>query len=173
MRLGESSSSKTMWYCSSAYSVITFVALLHMGALPGSVKAISVHIQHDDHFVAVSGKNFVINGAPFFVNGWNSYWMMTQAVEEGTRHRVVSILQRGAALGMTVCRTWAFNDATYNALQMSPGMYSEQTFQVIDIVPQFIHLPRAATLHSARINMCMFYNAILHRCASLLQCRSR
>lgn len=133
MRSGESSSSKTMRYCcsSSAYFVVTFVALLHIGALPaGSVKAISVHIQHDDHFVAVSGKNFVINGAPFFVNGWNSYWMMTQAVEEGTRHRVVSILQRGAALGMTVCRTWAFNDATYNALQMSPGMYSEQTFQV-------------------------------------------
>lgn len=133
--------------------MITFVALLHMGALAGSVKAISVHIQHNDHFVAVSGKNFVINGEPFFVNGWNSYWMMTQAVEEGTRHRVVSILQRGAALGMTVCRTWAFNDATYNALQMSPGMYSEQTFQVIDIVTQFIHLLRAATLHSARINV--------------------
>lgn len=151
MRPGESSSSKTMRYCSSsAYFVITFVALCHIGALPGCVKAISsVHIQRDDHFVAVSGKNFVMNGAPFFVNGWNSYWMMTQAVEEGTRHRVVSILQRGAALGMTVCRTWAFNDATYNALQMSPGMYSEQTFQVIDMHRHSMHSSSSWCSHSA------------------------
>jgi len=29
-----------------------------------------------------------------------------------------------------VCRTWAFNDAAYDALQMAPGAYSEKTFQV-------------------------------------------
>lgn len=84
-------------------------------------------------FVGREGKQFVLNGEPLYVNGWNSYWLMTQAVEEHTRPRVTSIFQHGAALGMTVCRTWAFNDAAYDALQVAPGAYSEKTFQVVNV----------------------------------------
>ena len=96
-----------------------------------AVKGDNINQIHGHHgVVGREGKNFVLEGQPFYVNGWNSYWLMTQAVEERTRPRVVSIFKHGAALGMTVCRTWAFNDASYDALQITPGVYSEKTFKV-------------------------------------------
>jgi len=39
-----------------------------------------------------------------------------------------AVMMAAAALGLTVCRTWAFNDATYQALQISPGNYDENVF---------------------------------------------
>lgn len=99
-------------------------------------------------FVGREGHHFVVDGQPFYVNGWNSYWLMTQAVEENTRPRVVSTFLHGAALGMTVCRTWAFNDAAYDALQTSPGDYSEKTFQVVRSLNHFDH-----SLHSYHQNL--------------------
>uniref|UniRef100_A0A7I4DSS8 mannan endo-1,4-beta-mannosidase n=1 Tax=Physcomitrium patens TaxID=3218 RepID=A0A7I4DSS8_PHYPA len=56
------------------------------------------------------------------------------AVEESTRSRVTNIFKHGAALGMTVCRSWAFNDAAYDALQETVGVYSEQAFKALDFV---------------------------------------
>lgn len=115
----------------------SFIVLgLHFVALAAALEAdhhkgeesIQIHIHHA--FVGREGKNFVLNGEPLYINGWNSYWLMTQAVKERTRSRVTNIFKHGAALGMTVCRSWAFNDATYDALQGSPGVYSEQTFEV-------------------------------------------
>lgn len=41
------------------------------------------------------------------------------------------MLRRGAKMGMTVCRTWAFSDGGPNALQISPGLFDERVFQVI------------------------------------------
>lgn len=99
-------------------------------AIKGDEGAVIKQIHSHHELVGIEGKNFVLNGEPFYVNGWNSYWLMSQAVEKETRDRVVSIFKHGAALGMTVCRSWAFNDASYNALQMTPGAYSEKTFQV-------------------------------------------
>lgn len=104
---------------------------------------------HRDAFVGREGKHFVLNGEAFYVNGWNSYWLMTQAVEEQTRSRVTSIFKHGAALGMTVCRTWAFNDAAYDALQMAPGAYSEKTFQVYNRKVELqLHIKTSYSLHS-------------------------
>jgi mannan endo-1,4-beta-mannosidase len=40
------------------------------------------------------------------------------------------MLKIGAKMGLTVCRTWAFNDGDYNALQTSPGVFNEQAFKV-------------------------------------------
>jgi len=37
-------------------------------------------------------------------------------------------------MGLTVCRTWAFNDGTFNALQLSPGHFDERVFQALDYV---------------------------------------
>lgn len=81
-------------------------------------------------FVMRLGSTLMLEGYPFYANGWNSYWLMVAAADESTRPRVDEILRGGAALGLTVCRTWAFNDGTYQALQMSPGNYNEQVFQV-------------------------------------------
>lgn len=82
-------------------------------------------------FVERNGTQFFLGGQPFYVNGWNSYWLMDQAVEESTRPRVSTIFRTGSQMGLTVCRTWAFNDGTYNALQISPGHFDERVFQVI------------------------------------------
>lgn len=82
-------------------------------------------------FVGRNGTQFVLDGRPFYVNGWNSYWLMDQAVEDRSRQRVRAIFQAGAEMGLTVCRTWAFNDGAYNALQVSLGQFDERVFKVL------------------------------------------
>lgn len=81
-------------------------------------------------FVERNGTQFMVDGRPFYINGWNSYWLMDHAVDAYSRGRVGAMLQAGSKMGLTVCRTWAFNDGTYNALQVSPGAFNERVFQV-------------------------------------------
>jgi len=81
-------------------------------------------------FVERKGSQFVLDGKAFYINGWNSYWFMVQSVDAYTRPRVGEMLKAGAKMGLTVCRTWAFNDGDYNALQTSPGVFDEQAFKV-------------------------------------------
>lgn len=85
-------------------------------------------------FVERNGTQFVLEGKPFYINGWNSYWLMVQSVDEYSRPRVRTMLQAGAKMGLTVCRTWAFNDGDYNALQISPGRFNEQAFKVLWLI---------------------------------------
>lgn len=82
-------------------------------------------------FVGRNETKFMLDGKPFFVNGWNSYWLMDHAVEKSTRQKVRDIFYLASKMGLTVCRTWAFNDGTYNALQVSLGNFDEQVFQVL------------------------------------------
>jgi len=81
-------------------------------------------------FVKRNGTQFVVDGKALYVNGWNSYWFMDHAVNDHSRHRVSAMLEAGAKMGLTVCRTWAFNDGGYNALQISPGRFDERVFKV-------------------------------------------
>lgn len=81
-------------------------------------------------FVERNGSHFVVEGKPFYVNGWNSYWLMDHAVDDYGRSRVGAMMRTGSKMGLTVCRTWAFNDGTYNALQISPGVFNDRVFQV-------------------------------------------
>ncbi|WJX44875.1 Mannan endo-1,4-beta-mannosidase 2 [Trifolium repens] len=85
-------------------------------------------------FVERKGSQFVLDGKAFYINGWNSYWFMVQSVDVYTRPRVSEMLKIGAKMGLTVCRTWAFNDGDYNALQTSPGVFNEQAFKALDYV---------------------------------------
>ncbi|KAE8703418.1 Mannan endo-1,4-beta-mannosidase 2 [Hibiscus syriacus] len=85
-------------------------------------------------FVERNGTHFFLDGKPLYVNGWNSYWLMSHSVEENTRPKVSAMLQAGARMGLTVCRTWAFNDGGYNALQISPGQFDERVFKALDYV---------------------------------------
>jgi mannan endo-1,4-beta-mannosidase len=80
------------------------------------------------------GTQFVVNGSPFYVNGFNTYWLMLLAVDPSTRKKVTSVLEEAATAGFTVARTWAFNDGGWRALQKSPGVYDEQVFQALDFV---------------------------------------
>ncbi|VFQ88017.1 unnamed protein product [Cuscuta campestris] len=92
------------------------------------------HGQTNLSFVERNGTRFFTDGQVFYVNGWNSYWLMDHAVDANRRPRVRSILQAGAKMGLTVCRAWAFNDGDYNALQISPGRFDERVFRGLDHV---------------------------------------
>ncbi|KAF9601294.1 hypothetical protein IFM89_018404 [Coptis chinensis] len=61
------------------------------------------------------------------------YWMMNVAVEPSERHKVSEVFRDASALGLTVCRTWAFSDGGGGALQLSPGVYNERVFHSSDI----------------------------------------
>lgn len=85
-------------------------------------------------FVKVDGTQFSVDGNPMFVNGFNSYWLMSLAADPTQRNKVTSVFEQAAVHGLKVARTWAFNDGQYQALQTSPGVYDEQVFQALDFV---------------------------------------
>ncbi|KAF5950169.1 hypothetical protein HYC85_012162 [Camellia sinensis] len=103
-------------------------------------------------FVQRNGTHFILDGRVFYINGWNSYWLMDHAVDEYRRPRIRAMLQAGAKMGLTVCRTWAFNDGVYNALQISPGQYDERVFKALD------HVIAEARHHGVRLLLSLVNN---------------
>ncbi|XP_062153283.1 mannan endo-1,4-beta-mannosidase 5-like isoform X2 [Alnus glutinosa] len=85
-------------------------------------------------FIQTRDAHFVLNGSPFLFNGFNSYWMMHVASEPSERYKISNVLREASAAGLNVCRTWAFSDGGYQALQISPGVYDERVFQGLDFV---------------------------------------
>ncbi|CAN6467487.1 unnamed protein product [Victoria cruziana] len=85
-------------------------------------------------FVGTRGNHFVLNGRPFYVNGFNAYWLMYMAADPSTRGKVSSVLQQASRCGMNIARTWAFSDGVYRPLQYSPGVYHEDMFKGLDFV---------------------------------------
>ncbi|KAK6266441.1 hypothetical protein QUC31_017278 [Theobroma cacao] len=81
-----------------------------------------------------NGNQFVVNGQPFYVNGFNTYWLMVFAADQSTRGKVSELFQQASSVGLTVCRTWAFNDGQWRALQKSPSVYDEEVFKALDFV---------------------------------------
>ncbi|KAL3839936.1 hypothetical protein ACJIZ3_024527 [Penstemon smallii] len=84
--------------------------------------------------VQKNGKQFTLNGQPFYVNGFNTYWLMVFAADQSTRGKVTEVFQQASAVGLSVCRTWAFNDGQWRALQKSPSIYDEDVFKALDFV---------------------------------------
>ncbi|KAM4103887.1 hypothetical protein ACJW30_06G112700 [Castanea mollissima] len=103
-------------------------------------------------FVERNGTQFMLDGSAFYINGWNSYWLMDHAADEYTKPRVRAMLQAGAKMGLTVCRTWAFNDGAYNALQSSPGRFNEHVFKALD------HVIAEARQHGVRLLLSLVNN---------------
>lgn len=91
-------------------------------------------LQLQSNFVTIQDNLFSINGRAFLFNGFNSYWMMNVGADPSQRYRITTVFGEAAAVGLTVCRTWAFNDGGDHALQISPGVYNEQVFQVRSIM---------------------------------------
>lgn len=82
-------------------------------------------------FVRAQGTRFVLDGNPYYANGFNAYWLMLLAADPSQRGKVTAALGEAAGHGLTVARTWAFSDGGGgNALQLSPGNYNENTFKV-------------------------------------------
>lgn len=76
------------------------------------------------------GPHLRASGRPFIVHGFNTYWLMYFAADPATRPTVTAALAEAADAGLNVCRTWAFNDGGYRALQLKPFSYDEEVFQV-------------------------------------------
>ncbi|KAE9457023.1 hypothetical protein C3L33_11078, partial [Rhododendron williamsianum] len=93
-----------------------------------------IRVEAGDGFIKTRGVQFVLNGSPYYANGFNAYWLMYVATDPSQRNKVSSVLQEATGHGLTVARTWAFSDGGYRALQESPGSYNEQTFQGLDFV---------------------------------------
>ncbi|KAL3622441.1 hypothetical protein CASFOL_033852 [Castilleja foliolosa] len=85
-------------------------------------------------FVGTRGSQFVLNGRPFYFNGFNAYWLMYMASDPTTKDKVTDTFTQASKYGMNVARTWAFSDGGYRALQSSPGNYSEDMFKGLDFV---------------------------------------
>ncbi|XP_051135276.1 mannan endo-1,4-beta-mannosidase 6-like [Andrographis paniculata] len=94
-------------------------------------------------FVGVNHTRFLLlddaAAREFYVNGWNSYWLMEESARRHgpARRRVSEMLRKGADLGMTVCRTWAFSDGGgggADALQLKPGVFNDRVFKALDYV---------------------------------------
>ncbi|GAB4845082.1 Mannan endo-1,4-beta-mannosidase 2 [Ancistrocladus abbreviatus] len=102
------------------------------GSLVIALVFLGVHVRSFEDslgFVQVRNTEFVVNGSPFYFNGFNAYWMMHVAAETSERHKVSNLFAEAVAAGLCVCRTWAFSDGGYRALQISPGVYDERVFQ--------------------------------------------
>ncbi|XP_022962779.1 mannan endo-1,4-beta-mannosidase 7 isoform X1 [Cucurbita moschata] len=92
--------------------------------------AILVHGVAGDGFVRTGGARFLLNGSPYYANGFNAYWLMYVASDPSQRSKVSAVFREASSHGLTVARTWAFSDGGYRPLQYAPGNYNEQMFQV-------------------------------------------
>lgn len=92
-----------------------------------------LNVEADDGgFVKTRGVQLVVNGSPYYANGFNAYWLMYVASDPSQRNKVSSAFQEASNHGLNIARTWAFSDgAGYKPLQYSPGSYNEEMFQVI------------------------------------------
>ncbi|XWS09521.1 hypothetical protein CRYUN_Cryun40dG0091800 [Craigia yunnanensis] len=92
-------------------------------------------VEDDDwQRVETKGNQFIVNGQPFYINGFNTYWLMVFAADQSTRGKVSELFRQASSVGLTVCRTWAFNDGQSRALQKSPSVYDEEVFKALDFV---------------------------------------
>lgn len=89
-----------------------------------------IHVEAGDGFIRTRGVHFLLNGNPYYANGFNAYWLMYMASDPSQRSKVSAVFSEASRHGLTVARTWAFNDGGYRALQYSPGSYNEQAFKV-------------------------------------------
>ena len=106
--------------------LIVFLAFV----ITQSYNDLEVEAASSDGFVSRKGVQFILNGEPFYANGFNAYWLMYEATDPNTRYKVTHALENAAGQGLTIARTWGFRDGGYRALQTNLGSYDEQTFQV-------------------------------------------
>lgn len=93
-----------------------------------------VQVEAGDGFIRTRGVHFVMNGSPYYANGFNAYWLMYLASDPSQRAKVSAAFREASSHGLTVARTWAFSDGGYRPLQYSPGFYNQQMFKGLDFV---------------------------------------
>ncbi|KAL3639138.1 Mannan endo-1,4-beta-mannosidase 7 [Castilleja foliolosa] len=85
-------------------------------------------------FITTQREHFMLNGSPFYANGFNAYWLMYVASDPSQRYKITSTFQEATDHGLIIARTWAFGDTGFFALQYSPGSYNQKMFQGLDFV---------------------------------------
>jgi mannan endo-1,4-beta-mannosidase len=86
-------------------------------------------------FVTIGDGGLQLNGRSFHFAGINCYYLMVFAAEPELRAHVDEVLEDASGMGLSLVRTWAFNDGNgWNALQTAPGVYNEQVFVGLDYV---------------------------------------
>ncbi|MCD7460109.1 Mannan endo-1,4-beta-mannosidase 7 [Datura stramonium] len=93
-----------------------------------------VQVEAGDGFIRTRGIHFMLNGDPFYANGFNAYWLMYFASDPSQRSKVSAAFREASSHGLTVARTWAFSDGGYRPLQYAPGSYNEDMFKGLDFV---------------------------------------
>ncbi|GER47083.1 mannan endo-1 4-beta-mannosidase 4 [Striga asiatica] len=93
-----------MWRKNSAILFVTAAAILAAFVGKGSAAG-------DEHFIGTKGSQFVVNGRPFYFNGFNSYWLMYMAADPTTREKgldfVVSEAKKhGIYLILSLVNNW-------------------------------------------------------------------
>jgi len=80
-------------------------------------------------FVRVYGTQFTLDGKPFYYAGANTYYLGID--QNTTQGQIDEVLNDAKAMGLSVIRTWGFNDGP-GGLQTSPGAYNETIFAKLD-----------------------------------------
>ncbi|XP_016514058.1 mannan endo-1,4-beta-mannosidase 4-like [Nicotiana tabacum] len=109
--------------------LIAIILTLFLDKFHKPIKAFS-----NPSYVYTDGTHFALEGKPFYLNGFNAYWLMYMASDPSTRNKVTTTFQQASKYGMNVARTWAFTDGGSRPLQSSPGVYNEQMFEGLDFV---------------------------------------
>ncbi|KAK4262145.1 hypothetical protein QN277_027736 [Acacia crassicarpa] len=110
------------------------IALVLLLAIAIHQSSVHVLVGAGDSFVRSRGTHFLLNGYPFYANGFNAYWLMYTASDPSQRFKVSAAFREATSHGLTIARTWAFSDGGYRPLQYSPGFYNEQMFKGLDFV---------------------------------------
>lgn len=71
-------------------------------------------------FVVRNGSELQLNGRTYQFTGGNCYYLMQKASDNSTRSQVTDVFQAAQSLGLTVLRTWAFNDGNTTAFPLQP-----------------------------------------------------
>ncbi|KAK6922684.1 GTP binding domain [Dillenia turbinata] len=73
--------------------------------------------------IRTRGVHFVLNGMPYYANGFNAYWLIFFALDSSQKSKVSSAFQEASSHGLNVARTWAFSDAGVEFVISEPRNY--------------------------------------------------
>ncbi|XP_023642271.1 mannan endo-1,4-beta-mannosidase 3 isoform X1 [Capsella rubella] len=114
---------------------LSFVVFLAIVIAQNHTDLGGVEAASSDGFVGRKGVQFILNGKPFYANGFNAYWLTYEATDPTARFKITYAFQNATSHGLAIARTWGFRDgAIYRGLQTAPGTYDEKSFQGLDFV---------------------------------------
>ncbi|AEE77650.1 Glycosyl hydrolase superfamily protein [Arabidopsis thaliana] len=74
---------------------LCFIVLL---AIVIAQSYVGVEAAPSDGFVSRNGVQFILNGKPFYANGFNAYWLAYEATDPATRFKITNVFQNATSL---------------------------------------------------------------------------